>query len=81
MAIIGVEKIKKYIYMLINSLYGNYPFDASIGYEEGICICDKKENECENNFMIMNPGLNNEYVFNYRINNYDCLKESYMNMK
>ena len=35
MAIIGVEKIKKYIYMLINSLYGNYPFDASIGYEEG----------------------------------------------
>ena len=77
MAIIGVEKIKKYIYMLINSLYDNYPFDASIGYEEGICICDKKENECENNFMIINPGLNNEYVFNYRINNYDGLKESY----
>jgi hypothetical protein len=77
MAIIGVEKIKKYIYMLIYSLYGNYPFDASIGYEEGICICDKKENELENNFMIINPGLNNEYVFNYRINNYDCLKESY----
>ena len=68
MAIIGVEKIKKYIYMLINVLGGEYPFDASIGYEEEIFINDQKENET-NNFILINPGLNQDFVFNFRMNN------------
>jgi len=67
MAIIGVEKIKKYIYMLINAVGGQYPFDASIGYEEEISINDKKENET-NNFIVINPGLNQDYAFNFRMN-------------
>ena len=76
MAIIGVEKIKKYIHMLINVLGGAYTYDSSIGYEEEILI--EKKN-IRNNFMIFNPGLNEEYVFNYRLNykeNSD-LNESY----
>ena len=76
MAIIGVEKIKKYIHMLINVLGGAYTYDSSIGYEEEILI--EKKN-IRNNFMIFNPGLNEEYVFNYRLNykeNND-LNESY----
>ena len=67
MAIIGIEKIKKYIYMLINALGGDYPFDASIGYEESLCVNEGKEND-KNNFMIINSGLNEEYVFNFRLN-------------
>ena len=67
MAIIGIEKIKKYIYMLINALGGDYPFDASIGYEESLCINEGKESD-KNNFMIINSGLNDEYVFNFRLN-------------
>ena len=65
MAIIGIEKLKKYVYNLINALEGEYPFDSSIGYEEEINIEDIKEN----NFMVLNPGLNEEYVFNLRLNN------------
>ena len=65
MAIIGIEKIKKYIYMLINELGGDYPFDASIGYEEEISVNEKNEN---NNFILLNPGLNGDFVLNYRMN-------------
>ena len=69
MAIVGIEKIKKYIYMLVNALGIQYPYDASIGYEEEISINNNKENENGNNFMVVNPGYNNEYVFNFRLNN------------
>ena len=65
MAIIGIEKLKKYIYILINTLGVEYPYDASIGYEEEINI----DNINGNNFMVINPGLNEEYVFNLRLNN------------
>ena len=79
MAIVGIEKIKKYIYMLVNALGIQYPYDASIGYEEEISINNNKENENGNNFMVVNPGYNNEYVFNFRLNNNENkdLNESY----
>ena len=79
MAIVGIEKIKKYIYMLVNALGIQYPYDASIGYEEEISINNNKENENGNNFMVVNPGYNNEYVFNFRLNDNENkdLNESY----
>ena len=80
MAIVGIEKIKRYIYMLVNALSIQYPYDASIGYEEEISINNNnKENENGNNFMVVNPGYNNEYVFNFRLNNNENkdLNESY----
>ena len=71
MAIIGVEKLKKYINLLINILGEEYPFEISCGYEEEITI--DKNNDIENNFMIVNPNLNGEHLFNYRLN---ILKEN-----
>ena len=56
MAIIGVEKIKKHIYMLFNILGGDNPFDSSIGYEEEITIEDKNEGT-NNNFIIIDQGF------------------------
>jgi len=75
MAIIGIEKLKKYIYMLSNVLGIGYPFDASIGYEEGISVNEQKESE--NNFIVVNPGINCEYVFNLRMNKINNYKDSF----
>ena len=68
MAIIGVEKLKKYIILLINIIGKGKekPYEISCGYEEEINI-DKK-NETENNFIILNSNLNGEHLFNYRLN-------------
>ena len=66
MAIIGVEKLKKYINLLINILGEEKPYEISCGYEEEIYI--DKNNEVENNFMILNPNLNEEHLFNFRLN-------------
>ena len=78
MAIIGIEKIKKYIYMLINILGVYNPFDSSIGYEEEITI-DNKNGDGNNNFILINQGLDEEYFFNYRmtINKNNNLKDSF----
>jgi hypothetical protein len=78
MAIIGVEKIKKHIYMLFNILGGDNPFDSSIGYEEEITIEDKNEGE-NNNFIIIDQGFHEDYLFNYRLNvdQNNNLKESF----
>ena len=78
MAIIGVEKIKKHIYMLFNILGGDNPFDSSIGYEEDITIEDKNKGE-NNNFIIIDQGFHEDYLFNYRLNvdQNNNLKESF----
>jgi len=64
MAIIGVEKLKKYINLLVNILGEEIPYEISCGYEEEI-IVDK---EIENNFMIVNPNLDGDHLFNFRLN-------------
>ena len=71
MAIVGVEKLKKYIILLINILGGEQPYEISCGYEEEIVI-DKK-NEIENNFIVLNPNLEEDHFFNFRLN---ILKEN-----
>ena len=78
MAIIGIEKIKKYIYMLINIFEVYNPFDSSIGYEEEITI-DNENEDGNNNFILINQGLDEEYFFNYRmaINKNNNLKDSF----
>ena len=75
-----MKKNKKMIEKAIDCIYFiQYPYDASIGYEEEISINNNKENENGNNFMVVNPGYNNEYVFNFRLNNNENkdLNESY----
>ena len=70
MAIIGVEKLKKYIGLLVNILGCEYPYDISCGYEEKLTIdniCDNI-NDIDNHFMIINPNLNGDHFFNYRLN-------------
>ena len=64
MAIIGVEKLKKYINLLMNILGGEFPFEISCGYEEEILV----ENSIENNFILINPNLCGGYFFNFRLN-------------
>ena len=71
MAIVGVEKLKKYIILLINILGGEQPYEISCGYEKEIVI-DKK-NEIENNFIVLNPNLEEDHFFNFRLN---ILKEN-----
>ena len=66
MAINGVEKLKRYISLLVNIIGNEYPYDISCGYEEELVI-DKK-NDIENNFMIVNPNLNGDHLFNFRLN-------------
>ena len=66
MAINGVEKLKRYISLLVNIIGGEYPYDISCGYEEELVI-DKK-NDIDNNFMIVNPNLNGDHLFNFRLN-------------
>lgn len=66
MAIMGVEKLKRYINLLINILGEETPFDISCGFEEEIIIDSIKE--IENNFIIVNPNLNGDHLFNYRLN-------------
>ena len=66
MAIIGVEKLKKYINLLVNILGGEIPYEISCGYEEEIKV--DNNNDIENNFMIINPNLNGEHLFNFRLN-------------
>ena len=67
MAIIGVEKLKKYINLLVNILGDEMPFEISCGYEEEINV----ENFNDNNFMIVNPNLNGDHLFNFRLNIYN----------
>ena len=64
MAILGVEKLKKYINLLINILGGDFPYEISCGYEEEILI----EDTIENNFILINPNLSGEHLFNFRLN-------------
>ena len=64
MAIIGVEKLKKYINLLMNILGGEFPFEISCGYEEEILV----ENGIENNFILINPNLCGGHFFNFRLN-------------
>lgn len=67
MAIVGVEKLKKYIYLLVNILGGSEkPYDISCGYEEELTL--DGQNEVDNNFVIINPNLNEDHFFNYRLN-------------
>ena len=67
MAIFGVEKLKKYIYLLVNILGGSEkPYDISCGYEEELTL--DSQNEIDNNFVIINPNLNGDHFFNYRLN-------------
>ena len=67
MAIVGVEKLKKYIYLLVNILGGSEkPYDISCGYEEELTL--DSQNEIDNNFVIINPNLNGDHFFNYRLN-------------
>jgi lysosomal alpha-mannosidase len=67
MAIIGVEKLKKYIYLLVNILGGSEkPYDISCGYEEELTL--DSQIEVDNNFVIINPNLNGDHFFNYRLN-------------
>jgi hypothetical protein len=70
MAIIGVEKLKKYISLLVNILGCECPYDISCGYEEKLTIekIHNNINELENHFMIVNPNLNGDHFFNYRLN-------------
>ena len=67
MAIIGVEKLKKYINLLVNILGDEIPFEISCGYEEEI----NADNLNDNNFMIVNPNLNGDHLFNFRLNIYN----------
>ena len=64
--------------MLFNILGGDNPFDSSIGYEEEITI-DNKNGDGNNNFILINQGLDEEYFFNYRmtINKNNNLKDSF----
>ena len=67
MAIVGVEKLKKYIYLLVNILGGiEKPYDISCGYEEVLTLDNQIEED--NNFVIINPNLNEDHFFNYRLN-------------
>ena len=67
MAIIGVEKLKKYINLLVNILGDEIPYEISCGYEEEINV----DSLNDNNFMIVNPNLNGDHLFNFRLNIYN----------
>ena len=67
MAIIGVEKLKKYINLLVNILGDEIPFEISCGYEEEISV----DSLNDNNFMIVNPNLIGDHLFNFRLNIYN----------
>ena len=69
MAINNIEKLKAQINLLINILNNVCPFDVSCGFEEKLFV---NENE-NNNYLIINPNLNENHFFNYRL---DISKEN-----
>ena len=63
----GIKKMKESINKLVNILGCEIPLKLSCGFEEIINI----DNENKNNFMIINPHLNEDYFCNYRLNIFD----------
>ena len=63
----GIKKMKESINKLVNILGCEIPLKLSCGFEEIINI----DNENKNNFMIINPHLNEDYFCNYILNIFD----------